>query len=334
MPPVRSRAARASIRHSLAQQRARQAALAQPAPPLTDWYEQQLASFQPKDSSPQEWQIVRPMWLDLMRRSHIRGERTFCQLMSELSLYLHHHHRTGYELTLGDLLHEDRIHNWVDRSDGAPSTRSNRRSRLISLARHVHPGPNARPKPPAIPRTGVRAPYTLRQCAELLELTRNLPTATMRRQLTVCVCTGLGAGAGPSDLREFRPEYVTQRPDQRVEVRFVGARPRTVPVDPPYDAPLLAALADAEAGKLLLGRKTDRTAITAPVVNNLTLGPGTVRPEQARMRSTWLLRQMTSPRLLRGLLDDAGLISARTFTDLLPYAHDPDYVNLHEKESS
>jgi hypothetical protein len=148
----------------------------------------------------------------------------------------------------------------------------------------------------------------------------------MRRSLSVCVGAGLGAGAASRDLRHLRPRDVTTRPDGSVQVSFTGPSPRIVTVDPRYASILVDGLRGVPANRLLLGTRTDRKGVTTSVIENLDLGPMATVPDQARFRSTWLLGQMLEARPLAEMLLDAGLNTTRVFTDLLPYAQDPDYV--------
>jgi hypothetical protein len=76
----------------------------------------------------------------------------------------------------------------------------------------------------------------------------------------------------------------------------------------------------------LLGVRGSTKSITNPVkALAVTAQAGvSVDVDATRLRSTWLLACMTSAVPLGALLQAAGLRSARTLTDLLPYCPPPD----------
>lgn len=193
------------------------------------------------------------------------------------------------------------------------------------------------PKPANLSHKGVQAPYTRAECAALVRLARRQPTDTKRREMSAAVALGLGAGLDSRDQR-----HVTRADISDVDldgtaalaVRVRGTRPRLVVVRAAY-TPLLREALDlhAAAGRgpdeVLHGRSPDRLNIVAAVAGAAVNASGQgVALSAARMRTTWLLAVMNTPLPLAALLAAAGLTTARTLVELLPYcpAPDPDDV--------
>lgn len=76
----------------------------------------------------------------------------------------------------------------------------------------------------------------------------------------------------------------------------------------------------------VLGRSATRRNITTPVMESAVSAQAdvTVDIEVNRLRATWLVAAMTAAVPLADLLAAAGLRSARTLTDLLPYCPAPN----------
>lgn len=318
----------AAARRLMREEKARIAALAQPAPLLPPQYEAILGSYVPRAVDPVVWDLIRPFVLDCMRRSHVRGEKVFRQLLSELALYLGWVYRDGGTPSLGHAMNHDRIETWIvaKGSDGSDSTWGNRRSRLRNLASHINPGPDAPSRPEPFRRTAIKAPYTRQETADLERLAFNQPTPTMRRQLCAMIGLGLGCGLGSEDLRQLRARDVVRDEAGQLWVEVPGPRPRRVPVRDRYVRFIEAAVVGLKARDLLLGREVTRRNITGPVVGNAAIGSTNVVPDQARLRATWLVSVMTAPVPLADLLAAAGMTTARTIADLLAFCSDPRYV--------
>lgn len=324
------RGAKAAAKRRMAQEAARLRALKEPAPLLAQEYESVLRDFRPRKVDLERWDAGTGEFVrDVMRRSHVRGAKVFRQLLSELSLFVDWAQGQGIELSMESMLRHDLIERWSHGHEdaGTSSTWSNRRSRLRNLASHVMASADAPPRPQSFTRVAVKAPYTLRESAALERLVRNQPGAAVRRQLSAMVALGLGAGLGPADLRDLTVDCLVQEADGWwVAVR--GERPRRVPVRDRYVGLLVAGVAGLESGQLVLGRKVDRVNVTGSIVYSSSLGTTSVYPDQARLRSTWLLTVITAPIPFAEVMALAGLSTARSLVDLVPFATDPAYVDL------
>jgi hypothetical protein len=147
---------------------------------------------------------------------------------------------------------------------------------------------------------------------------------------------GLGAGLDGHDLKTVtRADLVDVRLDATTTVLMVtvsgATRPRMVPVRAGYDALVREGLKLHDQGRrgpraVLLGLDTTRDHVTSPVTERAVTAVVTVPVdiEASRLRNTWLVAAMCAPVPLADLLRAAGLRTARTIGDLLPYCPDAD----------
>ncbi|MBW4030467.1 MAG: hypothetical protein HIU57_07290 [Acidobacteria bacterium] len=214
---------------------------------------------------------------------------------------------------------------------GSPdATRATVRSALRRAVKRLAPGS----APQVIFYQPVQPPYTPFECASLVRLARNQPTATLRRGLSAIVALGLGAGLSSTEQRGVTPESIVEGElSAGVTALFVkvgGAMSRTVVVRVQYEELLREALelhrtAGRKSSDPLYGLSVTRHNVTGPVtaraMTALTTG---VDVDPARLRSTWLMAAMSAPVPLGALLRASGLRSARTLVDLLAYCPSPD----------
>lgn len=319
---------RAETKRRMAAEKQRMQALQEQAPHLEPEFERILTRFTPRNVNSDRWQEdVGDFVRDVMRRSKVRGKATFPQLLSELSLYVNWAVTHGYDLNLDEILRHDRIDEWIDTAhdECSESTRSNRRSRLRNLATYVAPGLNAPRRPPAIGRPVVQSPYTLNEVAAITRLVHNQPSKIKRRQLTVMVAAGLGAGASASDLKVLRGRDVW-RDETGVWWVALSSPTRTVPVRSDYAEMLGEATSGMPADALFIGTNPERKAAVSWVIEGAAITEDHPDLNQARLRSTWLMNLMSQPVPLSVILQVAGLSSGRTLVDLLPFCQDHDYV--------
>jgi hypothetical protein len=177
----------------------------------------------------------------------------------------------------------------------------------------------------------IQGPYTQAELARFRRLALVQPTP--RRSKDLCFVVGLGAGAGlsGSDLRYVRRCDITEVQSSgggRVLLVAVvgGQRARTVVVREQYVDLVRRAcqLHDElvkDPGRAVLGNKLERRNITVSAVNRAVTATHGEKIELNiyRLRSSWLLAMMCAPVPLAVLLEAAGLKSARSLVDLLPY---------------
>lgn len=222
---------------------------------------------------------------------------------------------------------------------------------IRAVLRRVLRGLDGAAQPAKIAYQPVAAPYDPASCAHFVRLARHQPTPDHRRSLSFVVGLALGAGLDGRDLRHvsrdgFADLHPAQEvadalaevgPDRREVAPFLtvtvtgGERPRTVVVRRQYEPLVREALAlhdQARRGKRapVLGRSSTRRNITTPVMESAVTAQADVAVdiEVNRLRATWLVAAMTAAVPLADLLAAAGLRSARTLTDPLPYCPTPD----------
>lgn len=215
-------------------------------------------------------------------------------------------------------------------AESPASTRATARAVLTRIVHRLRPDT----APERIVYTPIQPPYTPTECAAFVRLARNQPTKDRRRALSALVALGLGAGLDGHDLREIAPAHIREVPvskDRTVVVVQVpgGQRPRAVVVREAY-ADLLREAIDLHNGSKrgkntpLTGNKATRANVGSAITDKAVTATGSgVDISAARLRSTWLLACMCAPIPLNVLLCTAGLRSARTLADLLPYCPAP-----------
>lgn len=220
-------------------------------------------------------------------------------------------------------------------ADSPASTRATARAVLTRIVHRLRPDT----APERITYTPIQGPYTPTECAAFVRLARNQPTKERRRSLSALVALGLGAGLDGHDLREIAPAHIREVPlskDRTVMVVQVpgGQRPRTVVMRDAYADLLREAIAlhnSSKRGKNtpLTGNKATRANVGSAVTDKaVTATSSGVDISAARLRSTWLLACMCAPIPLNVLLSTAGLRSARTLADLLPYCPAPSDADV------
>lgn len=309
------------------------AAAAQPPKALPAALEAQLREFSPHSLNDADWALVRPIVEEIMRRGHIRGNWTFRQHLSDVTLFVAWAIRHGHPLDLRSILDHDLIEEWarVELASLAPATRRTRRSRLRSLASQLNPGPKAPGRGVPIPRQAIRPPYQPREEAAIVRIARTQPSEAKRRAMCLLVGLGFGAGLDSTDLRELTPAHVDDRGANGIWINVPGARPRVVVVRRRYEELVRIGVRGVKPNAVLIGRSPDRKAITTSVLANAEILGDAPLIEQTRMRSTWLVELMLAPIPLAVIMSAAGLASARSLTDLLPYAAERQGLDVLRK---
>jgi hypothetical protein len=197
-------------------------------------------------------------------------------------------------------------------------SRADRRARLRWLADQLNPA-QAPDRGVSVARPAVKPPYTDDEIAVICRVAQTQPTDSQRRNLSVCVGLGAGAGLDSADFRHLRVGDITDCGADGLLVNVPGAQARTVPVLEAFEHLVRDGLASRHAEGLVLGRKESRRNLAARVIGDAVVLGDCPRIEQARLRATWLAQLMRHQVPLAVTLRAAGLRSARTLTDLLPH---------------
>ncbi|MFM2183251.1 MAG: hypothetical protein RJB61_1545, partial [Actinomycetota bacterium] len=210
------------------------------------------------------------------------------------------------------------------------NTRNDYRSRLRNLAKKVNPGIDS----PVIASAGhqaVRPGYTAPEEAAIKRVTLRQRIPEVRRRS--CIAVGLAAGGGLDaiDIRHQLAEGIIDRGDDGILVHVGGPRPRTVVIRREYEELVRAGMTGLRQKELVL--RNHGKGSTNPVglaLDRMEINGECPNIEVARLRSTWLTWLLHQPVPLRIVMQVAGLKSARTLGDLLPFlaseAGDIDYL--------
>ena len=263
---------------------------------------------------------IRPFMREVLTASSLTGHesvRKHCRHLAHLAAFAI---TNGRPLVTETMLTTDGIDDYIRRGMTADSdhNRAERRRRLLALAANVNPGPASPAKLTPIGHIAVKPPYTPAEAAVIARVAGTQPTHAKGRDLAAVVGLGLGAGADSVDLRHLYVRDIDDRSAQGLVVHFAGNRPREVPVRANLEGLVRSALANRRATDLVLGHQLDRRNTAARAVNNAALYK-VPHIEPARLRATWLVDVMTDTIPIGLILRAAGLKSARTLTDLLPY---------------
>jgi hypothetical protein len=254
-----------------------------------------------------------------MTRSRIRTRNSFHKYLTHVGYFLVWADGQGLPVVTATVV---RTHTDEYCRAGMPTSseksRADRRARLRWLADQVNPG-QAPDKGVPVARPSIKPPYTEAEMAQLLRVLSTQPSAEKARQAALCVGLGAGAGIDAPDLRHLRREHISDDATGGLTVRVIGRNPRSVPLMHRYAPLVRCGVAGLKPGQLLLGRFEERRNITGHAMAGVVALGDCPRIEQSRLRATWLATLMSQPVPLGLLLNAAGLRSARTLPDLLPY---------------
>lgn len=154
-----------------------------------------------------------------------------------------------------------------------------------------------------IGRSTPTPPYDAKQRAELYSWARTRGTATARRDASVLLALGLGAGLPTRELLAVRHRDVTL---DGSTVRVRDARRRTVPVEDDWQPVLRRAIdtLDHDDWLFRVGRHSAASGQVAEFVRR-TATDLDIRP--ARMRSTWLCERLAKNTPVDTLLLESGV---------------------------
>lgn len=194
----------------------------------------------------------------------------------------------------------------------SPATRRTLRSNLRGLARALEAYPE--PRPAALPRERVKAPYSPAEIDGYLRLAGAQSTPSRRMRCQALICLGAGAGIVSGELRHIKGTDVFER-SGGVLVAVGGRRARTVPVLCRFGEPLIAAAAFAGESLIIGGRDTGRRNLSDALAAALCTDPSLPRLQAGRLRSTWL-SEAAGAIGLRAFMDAAGVSCSQRLGDI------------------
>lgn len=310
------RPSKAAMARQLAEVQAKQAQQRVLSPDLVSL----INSYTSPQYSASQLAQIRPFLLTVITASTLTGAesvRKHCTHIAELAMYAI---QRAVALERGTVFTTDLIDEYLrlGMAGAGDSLRAERRRRLLALATAVNPGPTAPARMTPIGHRAIKPPYTPAELAVIARVCRTQPTEAKRRDLSVVVTLGAGAGLDSVDFRGVYTDHIDDLGEQGIQVHVQDPRPRIVPVRRPLEDLLRSAVQGRRSGELLLGEKADRRNTAARAVENAALY-NVPHIEPARLRATWLADLMTDTVPIGLLLQAAGLRSARTLVDLMPH---------------
>jgi hypothetical protein len=211
----------------------------------------------------------------------------------------------------------DTIERFFDVELARDRSRATYRAVLRSVAPRLTTRAPWAPRPTAVRRRQLAAPYT-REELELLADDADLqPTRSRRRAAHALLTLGLGAGLDGRWITKVEASDVTSA-GECVVVHVGEPKSRVVPVLFEFQAAVLELAATAGADFLVGGSSISRNR-AGHLAASLQVPTGHPRLVPARLRSTWLLRHLEAGTRLVELCEAAGVEGTAIFSDLLDY---------------
>ncbi|WP_344192677.1 hypothetical protein [Pedococcus aerophilus] len=276
--------------------------------------------YKPRGPVVPRWEQVRPLVLLSLLGSNVTGTKSLKQHVTHVGHFwvwaLKHGHPADCRTTLTRSNVDE--YTRVGMPNCKEKSRSDRRSRLRGLADHHNPA-DVPFKGVSISRAGIRPPYTQDEIDKICRVAKVQPTAEMRRKMCLCVAMGAGAGIDSPELKLLQRDHVLDEGECGIALCVPGPRARKVTVLREYEDLLREGLKGLTGSALLLGRLSNRHNVASDVFARATLLGSVPHLEQSRLRSTWMATLMTRPVPLAVLMDAAGVRTAGTLVELVPY---------------
>lgn len=339
----RARLAAAKAKQAAAAAHATTAEGASPGPSLPDGSELEanivarVRAFAPQKKVRQAWTANADLGASLVfayKPGNPRQAQNLCSYVAPFLTWVDRRpaRTPGTPLDVAELLVPGLVDAWIDEVHWSGPSKATARSALRRILRNLDPSAAHL----RLEHHKTSAPYTPAEADWFARAAWHQPTTALTRDLCLIVGLGLGAGLDARDLRHLtRAAFAfTEVPGAGTSTLFVsvpgvGPRSRSVPIRTAY-VPLVKRGLDlhAQSGKsastLLIDKVADRNNVVGPLRNRSKTAEGErLEVRMSRLRNTWLVAQMCARVSLADLLPVAGLGSARTVTELLPYCPEP-----------
>lgn len=291
--------------------------------PLSAELERLLEVWVPKGMATRDWLACQDLVHDVMRRTHIRGKESFRKHLRILSDYIAWAIRSGYPEDALALMTDDAINDYsrIVLSVSSDATAGTKRAKLRALARTVNPEKNLQAVSPQFRHTDVKPPYTEEDVYWITHRITQVRTPTTRRAIQTAIALGLGAGLTTGDLQTLTRGNIDDQGDSGIYITITGRNPRNIWLRREYEEMLREGISHLSPGGRILGLRHHKDTVRDLYRNIQPTGSGPM-VVQSRLRHTWLAHLMCEPIPLVTVMRVAGLTTARTLTDLVPFIHD------------
>ncbi len=234
----------------------------------------------------------------------------------------------GYELDRSAIFNRFVIEEFI--AVGYPpnwseGTRRNARTRLFGVS-HALLGADAFiPRMNSLPGDHPSEPYDANGIAALRSWASGQGTPRRRRDASVLLSTGIGAGLKVEDLFPMRRRDIAQI-DGYVILNVAGRHPRQVPLLAEWEDLLLETVSSLSPDAFIFseGRRPEGARSKNSVNAFLNAASGVLRPNSQRMRATWLVHHMTIATPIKLLLKAGGITSAHALVRFMPFVPEVD----------
>lgn len=291
--------------------------------PLSAELEHLLEVWVPKGMPARDWLASKDLVHDVMRRTHIRGAESFRKHLRILSAYVSWAIKSGYPEDILSLMADEAINDYsrMILAGTGDATAGTKRSKLRALARTVNPEKNIQAVSPRFRHTDVKPPYTQEDVYWITRRISQVRKPTTRRAIQTAVALGLGAGLTTGDLQTLTRSDITDHGNSGICITITGRNPRTIWLRRKYEEMLREGIGRLSPGGRILGLRHHKDTVRDLYRSIQPTGNGPL-VVQSRLRHTWLAHLMCEPIPLVAVMRVAGLSTARTLTELVPYIHD------------
>lgn len=265
-----------------------------------------LDSYEPQGIAPQQWARIRPFVVEVFARYQPTANESSRQRLITLSMFVAWCENLGHPLTTDAVLTYDLIEAFARAAEVSSHTAASYRSRLRGIVGKVNPDGKGPTASVAVAHRAVKPPHTPREVAAMVR-----------------VGLGFGAGLDSVDLKPLLARHLHDEGSDGIRITVPGPRPRTVWVMVAFEDLVRHAITGLAPDDRVIGKVADRRNVAGKIFANAHILGDAPNFEQSRMRTTWLAGLLTSQVPLPIIMQAAGLTSARTLTDLLPYLDIP-----------
>jgi len=276
-------------------------------------------SYEPRFVDAEQWARIRPFVVEVFARYQPTANESARQRLITLSMFIAWCDDLGHPLTLDAMLTYDLVEAFADAAQVSSHTAASYRSRLRGIVFKVNPGGKGPTASVAVAHRAVKPPHTPREVAAMVRIARTQPSRAIGRQLCACVGLGFGAGLDSVDLKPLLARHIHDEGPDGIRIEVPGPRPRTVWVMAAFEDLVRIAVDGLAPDDRVIGKVAGRRNVAGKIFENAHILGDAPAFEQSRMRTTWLAGLLTSGVPLPIIMQAAGLTSARTITDLLPY---------------
>ena len=316
--PKRRKVSAAAVRRARAELLARRT---QEPPHLPQDLEVILRSWSPQVISSTQWIASRPLATQILRRSEVRGKEKFAKAMRVVAHFVTWAREAGYEEDEERLLSARVIDDYVARAivGSNESSRATARSILRSIASHAQLSSDAPVKSTPIAHWEIAPPYRLDEIDAFRRRIDLITNAPIRRRTETAFALGIGAGLEARDIRDLTRAHVDDLALDGIRITVLGGRPRAVWLRREFEDLLRSGISHLTANEHILGRPNAGKDVLVDLYDHVRSLRGNDKVQQRRLRNTWIATLMCEPIPLWTLMSAAGLVSARSISDLAQF---------------